>query len=81
MGLNIVIGCHSHREHIWFYRGHLQGLESFYREHWTCPGLVVSDDQSDAGEALLDYADVATEHAAWRGEQLADTLDGREAQA
>lgn len=62
MGLNIVIGCHNHQEHIWFYRGHLEGLESFYRAHWNCPGLVISDDQSEPGEALQDYPEVREQH-------------------
>ncbi len=65
MGLNIVIGCHTHGERIWFFRGHLEGLESFYREHWSCPGLVVSDDQSEPGEALGEYPDVGATHGAF----------------
>ncbi len=65
MGLNIVIGCHAHRERIWFFLGHLDGLESFYRAHWECPSLVVSDDQSEEGQALMHYADVGSAHGAW----------------
>ncbi len=65
MGLNIVIGCHTHREKVWFYRGHLDGFESFYRDHWRCPGLVVSDDQSNPGEALDEYPDVGENYGAY----------------
>jgi hypothetical protein len=65
MGLNLVIGCHAHQERIWFFRGHLEGMESFYRAHWNCPP-VLSDDQSDIGERMYhEYADVSEKHKAW----------------
>jgi hypothetical protein len=67
MGLNLVVGCHEHRERIWFFRGKLDGLEAFYRAHWRCHGKDLSDDQSTSGEQMMeDYPDVGEQFGAWR---------------
>lgn len=50
MGLNIVIGCHRHKQRYWIYRGHEKyGIGRFYREHWKCAhmgSVSISDDQA-----------------------------------
>jgi hypothetical protein len=64
VGINLVIGCSECHQRIWFYRGELNGMESFYVDH-RLHGVVLSDDQKDVGEDMLhDWPDVGYEYRA-----------------
>lgn len=68
MGLNLVIGCHQCKERIWFFRGHLEGMESFYRFHWKHQNEIELSNDQGPHEWVYEYHDVRAYHGVWESE-------------